>query len=88
MELARGVNPATLAVARARGAGWLDRYVGDWRDVRLEIDGDDLIAAGIPEGPAVGRGLAAAMRAKLDAEVSGAEEELRVALEAARREGS
>jgi tRNA nucleotidyltransferase (CCA-adding enzyme) len=84
VELARGVDAVTLALARALGADWLDRYVADWRDVRLEIDGEDLIAAGIPEGPAVGRGLAAAMRAKLDGEVSDAEEELGVALEAAR----
>jgi tRNA nucleotidyltransferase (CCA-adding enzyme) len=85
---ARGADPVTLAVARARGAEWLDRYVVDWRDVRLEIDGEDLMEAGVPEGPAVGRGLAAAMRARLDGEVSGAEEELRVALDAARREDS
>ena len=37
---------------------------------RLEISGDDLLAAGVPEGPAVGRGLAAALRAKLDGEVA------------------
>jgi tRNA nucleotidyltransferase (CCA-adding enzyme) len=86
VELARDVDPVTLTLARARGAGWLDEYAESWRDVRLEIDGDDLIAAGIPEGPAVGRGLAAATRAKLDGDVSGAEEELRVALEAARAE--
>jgi hypothetical protein len=36
----------------------------------------------------VGRGLAAAMRARLDGEASGADEELRVALEAARGAGS
>jgi tRNA nucleotidyltransferase (CCA-adding enzyme) len=88
VELARGIDPVTLAVARARGAEWLDRYVADWRGVRLEIDGGDLIAAGIPEGPAVGRGLAAAMRARLDGEVGGADEELRVALDAARTEAS
>jgi tRNA nucleotidyltransferase (CCA-adding enzyme) len=88
VQLARGADPVTLAVARVSGAEWLDRYLADWRDVRLEIDGDDLMAAGIPEGPAVGRGLAAAMRARLDGEASGADEELRVALEAARGAGS
>jgi len=84
VELARGHDGVTLALARALGGEWLDRYVGEWRTVRLEIDGEDLIAAGIPEGPEIGRGLAAAMRAKLDGEVGGAEEELRVALDAAR----
>ena len=51
--------------------------------MELEISGDDLIAAGVAEGPAVGRGLAAALRAKLDGEVRGRDEELRAALDAA-----
>jgi tRNA nucleotidyltransferase (CCA-adding enzyme) len=66
------------------GAEWLDRYVSEWRHVRLEIDGRDLLAAGIEEGPEVGRGLEAALAAKLDGQASGREAELRVALEAAR----
>jgi tRNA nucleotidyltransferase (CCA-adding enzyme) len=53
----------------------------------LQITGDDLIAAGVPEGPRVGAGLAEALRRKLDGEVSGREEELAAALEAARGEG-
>jgi tRNA nucleotidyltransferase (CCA-adding enzyme) len=84
VELARRYDGVTLALGRALGAAWLDRYLEEWREVRLDIDGGDLMDAGIPEGPAIGRGLAAAMRAKLDGEVSGADEELRVALEAAR----
>ena len=51
--------------------------------VELEIDGDDLIAAGLDRGPALGRGLAAALAAKLDGEVSGREQELACALAAA-----
>jgi tRNA nucleotidyltransferase (CCA-adding enzyme) len=73
-----------LALARALGAKWLDRYVAEWREVRLEIGGSDLIAEGIAEGPAVGRGLRDALRAKLDGETHGREEELRAALAAAR----
>jgi tRNA nucleotidyltransferase (CCA-adding enzyme) len=88
VERARGVDDTILVLARALGADWLDRYLDEWRGVRLEIDGDDLMAAGIPEGPAVGRGLAAAMRARLDGEVAGADEELRIALEAARERGA
>jgi tRNA nucleotidyltransferase (CCA-adding enzyme) len=84
VELARQHGDIELALARALGAEWLDRYVSEWRLVDLEIDGDDLLEAGIPEGPAIGRGLAAALRAKLDGEVSGREDELRVALEVAR----
>jgi tRNA nucleotidyltransferase (CCA-adding enzyme) len=83
MELAEGREPVELVLARALGAEWLDRYLAEWREVGLEIDGSDLIAAGVPEGPALGRGLRAALRRKLDGEVSGREQELAVALEAA-----
>ncbi len=86
VELARGRDPVELALARALGAKWLDDYVGGWRAVELEIDGADLIAAGIPQGPALGRGLAAALRAKLDGEVEGREQELAAALAASRAE--
>lgn len=88
VDRARGHDGVTLALARALGAEWLDRYVDEWRTVRLAIDGDDLIAAGIPEGPAVGRGLAAAMRARLDGEATNSDQELRIALGAAREAGS
>jgi tRNA nucleotidyltransferase (CCA-adding enzyme) len=83
VRLAGRHDPVELALARAMGAGWLDRYVSEWRDVKLEIDGSDLIAAGVAQGPAVGRGLDAALRAKLDGEVEGGEGELQVALRAA-----
>jgi hypothetical protein len=84
VELARGRTGIELALARALGAEWLDRYVTQWRGVRLEIDGRDLIAEGVAEGPALGRGLRAALRAKLDGEVHGRAEELRSAVAAAR----
>ena len=83
-EAARAVAPAALVLARALGAEWLDSYMSDWRDVRLEISGADLLQAGIPQGPAVGRGLAAALAAKLDGHIEGREAELATALEAAR----
>src|SRR5215211_5569688 len=79
-------DPAQLLVARALGAEWLDRYAEELRHVRLEITGDDLIAEGIPEGPAIGEGLQAARSGKLDGEISGREEELRIALAVARGE--
>jgi tRNA nucleotidyltransferase (CCA-adding enzyme) len=83
VELAKSATPSELVIARAMGAEWLDRYVGEWSSVRLEIDGADLIAAGVPEGPRVGEGLAAALAAKLDGEVEGAAAELELALRAA-----
>lgn len=85
VRLARGADPVGLVLARAMGAEWLDRYLLDWRRVGLEIDGEDLIAAGVPQGPKIGQGLAEALRRKLDGELSGRDEELEVALDAARR---
>jgi len=87
VDLARGRSPVELVLARALGGGWLDDYVREWRSVVLEIDGRDLIAAGVPEGPEVGRGLAEALRLKLDGEVSGREQELAAALAAVRGGG-
>ena len=86
VELARGHDPIELLLARALGAEWLDDYVAGWRSVELEIDGSDLLAAGVPQGPALGRGLQAALRAKLDGELDGREQELAAALAAARAE--
>ena len=87
VRLARAADPVELVLARALGAAWLDRYLSEWRAVALEIDGEDLIAAGVPQGPAVGRGLSEALRRKLDGEISGKAEELEVALTVAREEG-
>jgi tRNA nucleotidyltransferase (CCA-adding enzyme) len=84
VELARGRQPHELALARVMGAEWLDRYIAEWRSVVLEVDGRDLIEAGIPEGPAIGHGLASALRRKLDGEIEGREQELQAALDAAR----
>jgi tRNA nucleotidyltransferase (CCA-adding enzyme) len=86
VELARGRGGRERLLARALGAEWLDRYLEEWEGVELEIDGADLIAAGVPQGPALGRGLAAALRAKLDGEIHGREQELEAALAAARAE--
>lgn len=58
---------------------WLERL----RHVRLAITGDDLIDAGLPEGPEIGRRLAVVLRLKLDRELDdGRDAELRAALEA------
>ena len=84
VRLAAAWDPAQLLVARALGAEWLDRYAADWRHIRLEITGEDLLAEGVPEGPAIGRGLEAALSGKLDGEISSREEELRIALAVAR----
>jgi tRNA nucleotidyltransferase (CCA-adding enzyme) len=84
-EAIDGAGPELVALAGAIGpsgpaADWLDRL----RHVHLEIGGDDLLTAGVEPGPAVGRALRAALAAKLDGRASGREEELRIALQAAR----
>ncbi len=86
VEVAERRDPVELILARAMGASWLDQYLTIWRGVELEIDGGDLIAKGIPQGPAVGRGLRAARLKKLEGEISGREDELATALAAALRD--
>jgi tRNA nucleotidyltransferase (CCA-adding enzyme) len=86
VEAARGVSGVELAIGRVMGARWLDDYLTDWRHVGLEITGEDLIAAGVAEGPALGRGLRAALARKLDGEVAGREAELAAALGASRED--
>jgi tRNA nucleotidyltransferase (CCA-adding enzyme) len=86
VRLAVPWDPSQLLVARALGAEWLDKYAQDWQHVHLEITGEDLIAAGIPEGQAIGHGLEAALSGKLDGELTGRDEELQIALAAARGE--
>jgi tRNA nucleotidyltransferase (CCA-adding enzyme) len=76
-----------LAVALAWGAPGepVLRYVRDLRGATLDITGADLVAEGVPESPVIGEALEEAFRQKLDGNVSGREEELRVALAVARR---
>jgi tRNA nucleotidyltransferase (CCA-adding enzyme) len=82
-----GGEPAValaLALAMHAPTDPILRWVTDLRSVRLEITGDDLLAAGVPEGPAVGRALEETLDRKLDGLVSGREEELQTALAVAR----
>lgn len=82
-RLLRRRTPQAAALAGALGAedaarSWLDEL----RHVRLAIGGDDLLAAGIPEGPEIGARLDAALAQKLDSGLSSREEELAAALAA------
>jgi tRNA nucleotidyltransferase (CCA-adding enzyme) len=72
-----------LAAARADSGAVEERlraYLQRVRDVRLEISGDDLKSAGVPESPAIGAALKRTLALKLDGFASGREEELRTAL--------
>jgi tRNA nucleotidyltransferase (CCA-adding enzyme) len=69
-EVLRGVPVELVALAGARGAAdAVRRWFAQLRHVRLEIDGDDLIAAGIAPGPELGRRLERTLARKLDGEL-------------------
>jgi tRNA nucleotidyltransferase (CCA-adding enzyme) len=81
----RALPVETVALAGALGAEVAARrWIEHVRHVGLQITGADLRAAGVPEGPELGRGLRVALDRKLDGELDGREDELRAALEAAR----
>jgi tRNA nucleotidyltransferase (CCA-adding enzyme) len=81
-------DPATIALAAGLGspqvAAALERWFAEYSRVRLEIDGGDLITAGVRRGPAVSAGLRAALAARLDGTAPTREQQLSVALGAAR----
>ncbi len=95
-ELPRCARPSelyalasTVSLEAVALAGALDadaapvarRWLEETRHVRLDIGGADLLAAGVPEGPEVGRRLRAALYARLDGELpAGREAQLRGAL--------
>jgi tRNA nucleotidyltransferase (CCA-adding enzyme) len=79
----RGAPVELAALAGALGpAEAARRWIDELRHVALEIDGGDLLAAGVPQGPAVGRALAAALEAKLDGGAPDRAAELAAALAA------
>lgn len=85
-KLLDGEPPEALALALALGApaGPILDFISRLSGVRLEITGADLLAAGLPESPVLGRALEETLVRKLDGEVAGRDDELRVALSIAR----
>jgi tRNA nucleotidyltransferase (CCA-adding enzyme) len=78
VALAGALADGHSARARENAHEWLQ----SWHHVGLAINGDDLLAAGIPAGPEVGRRLALALSRRLDGELGdGRDAELRAALE-------
>ncbi|MCL2418047.1 MAG: hypothetical protein FWD04_02045 [Conexibacteraceae bacterium] len=80
----RHVGVETIALVAAKGDPsqprlWLDEL----RHISLQISGDDLRAAGIAEGPAIGKALEAARDAMYDGEARDRASQLAVALKAA-----
>jgi tRNA nucleotidyltransferase (CCA-adding enzyme) len=72
-ELARVLRRVPVeAVALAGADGPSEpprRWLDELRHITLTIDGDDLLAAGVPRGPQIGRRLAATLDLRLDGEL-------------------
>jgi tRNA nucleotidyltransferase (CCA-adding enzyme) len=82
---AAGASPELVALAGALGPeAEARRWLRQLRHIALDIDGGDLIAAGVAPGPALGEGLRAALAARLDGRAPDRETQLSVALDAAR----
>jgi tRNA nucleotidyltransferase (CCA-adding enzyme) len=83
----RSLETVVLAAALvARRDETAASVIRDWidtaRHVRLQIDGNDLLQAGIPKGPDIGRRLDTALRRKREGLAPDRDSELRAALEA------
>lgn len=81
--VAGGVPLEGVALAGALGAQEsASRWLENTRHVALEITGDDLLRAGVAEGPEIGRRLQAVLKLRLDGELAGGRDaELAVALD-------
>ncbi len=82
-EVAHGEPLEAVALGGAIGdvAGHADaadaarRWLSQLRHVKLAIDGDDLLDAGMRQGPEIGRRLRRALMRKLDGELTAGEDE-------------
>jgi tRNA nucleotidyltransferase (CCA-adding enzyme) len=81
---ARHVPLEGVALAGAlAGEGRAKQWLQETRHIALEIAGNDLLAAGLSEGPEIGRRLEMVLKLRLDGELGGGREaELAAALEA------
>ena len=80
-EIARAARGAPVEAVALAGGENARRWLDALRHVRLEINGDDLLAAGIPQGPEIGARLQRTLDRKLDGELAGREQELAAALD-------
>ena len=80
-QIARAARGAPVEAVALAGGENARRWLDELRHVRLEITGDDLLAAGVPQGPEVGERLRRTLDRKLDGEIAGRDAELAAALE-------
>jgi tRNA nucleotidyltransferase (CCA-adding enzyme) len=79
---AHTIEAVALGGALGNAASAAREWIETLRHVELRITGDDLLAAGIPTGPEIGRRLSVALARKLDGELDdGRDAELRAAIE-------
>ena len=69
------VESCAMGTSDPTVAAWLRLYLDELRHVRPLLDGDDLMALGVPEGPAVGLLLTELLDSRLDGHVKSVEDE-------------
>jgi tRNA nucleotidyltransferase (CCA-adding enzyme) len=81
-EIARAARGAPIEAVALAGGENARRWIDELRHVALHINGDDLLAAGVPQGPEIGERLRRALERVLDGEIAPTRDaELAAALE-------
>ncbi len=87
--LLAALAPATVLAIYAMATAAVRRRIQEWHaaalGLALAVTGEDLMAAGMPRGPAIGAGLRAARLAALDGKARSRAAQLRAAVSAARK---
>jgi tRNA nucleotidyltransferase (CCA-adding enzyme) len=68
-EIARAARGAPIEAVALAGGENARRWIDELRHVELQITGDDLLAAGVPQGPEIGERLRLALDRVLDGEI-------------------
>ena len=79
------VQAFVLAGERRVAADRARRYLEEWRFIRPRLDGHDVEALGIPQGPEIGAALASLREARLDGVTRDREDEMALVLRMRRR---
>jgi tRNA nucleotidyltransferase (CCA-adding enzyme) len=88
VALLNGWTPEALALLRTKGfCDIIDTYWRNWRSVRLLINGDDLLALGIPRGPRIRAVLERVLTERLEGRAPDRESQLAAARRFAVEEG-
>jgi tRNA nucleotidyltransferase (CCA-adding enzyme) len=69
-EVARAARGAPIEAVALAGGENARRWIDELRHVELHITGDDLLEAGIPQGPEIGERLRRALERVLDGEIA------------------